>query len=89
MRRIFVFVILSMDKIAVYDSYTTRKYRVFKVQKYIDITCMPSWDALSQTLLKHTRKIYAEKIPAKISLFCTKLKYLLRMNIPYFRPDGI
>lgn len=89
MRRISVFVILSMDKIAVYNSYTTRKYRVFKVQKYIDIACMPSRDALAQILLKHISVRYVEKIPAKNPLFCTKLKYLLRMNIPYFRPDGI
>ena len=84
MRRIFVFVILSMDKIAVYDSYTTRKYSVFKVQKYIAIAYLPSWDTLSQILLKHISERYVEKIPAKKFSVLHKTKISFADEHPLF-----
>lgn len=77
MRRISVFVILPMDKMLYMTHIRTRKYRVFKLQKYIDIACMPPWDALSQTLLKHTSERYVEKNTGK------KFSVLHKTKIPF------
>ena len=84
-----VFVILTMDKM-LYMTHIRQGNIEFSRFKNILISpvCSPEMP-YHRLFIKHTGKIYAEKIPAKNSLFCTKLKYLLRMNIPYFRPDRI
>ena len=81
-------VILPMG-VALYMTHIRQGNIEFSRFKNILISPVCTLGCLITDSLKAHKENICKKIPAKNSLFCTKLKYLLRMNIPYFRPDGI